>query len=499
MGGRKIRWSAVALAGAALAAVSAPIAASPVAPTPTCFGRTATDVGTPGADRIEGSPGPDVIVARGGDDVIFGGDGRDRICGGSGDDRLDGRYGADVLDAGPGDDHAEGGPGTDLLVGGRGNDRLSGGDGDGGDTLVGGADNDVLYGGDGSDDSDHLFGGASDDFLDGGLGGNDYLYGGSGDDYLASGTVSYEFATAPVAADLVVDWPATNGSGEGVDTFSQVEGIVGSDHDDVLIGDEGHEVLLGRAGNDSIAAGGGADTVGGGTGSDDLDGGAGIDVLSFEDLPTGVTASLRDGTAAGTDVDAFRGFEEIRGSFFDDDLTGDDGPNGIYGRFGADTVLALGGDDLIDRVSQGDAGDGNDMCWDSFAVESCEIQGHVDPPPLPFLAEPVQGEPLQRLDAVRGGVAGGLGRPGKRVEAYVRRLTPAGCWWWDASFDRFVRDVCGTPHGNIVPVQGGEWSLRVDAALGPGVYLVGVKWVKRFPHAQCDGAFEPMCVELDVD
>lgn len=478
--------------------LAAPAAAGRAAePGGVCFGERATIVGTSDDDRIEGTDGRDVILALGGDDVIEGDDGNDRICGGVGADRIDGRYGRDKIDASGGADELRGGPGSDLLVGGGGRDWVRGGDGDaGGDTLVGGDGNDVLYGGDGGQDSDHLFGGEGNDFVDGGLGGLDLLYGGPGNDRLSEGTVSYEFAAGGVMADLGLDVPGPQAAGEGADTFSQVRGVIGSDHPDVVTGDAGPEVFRGRGGGDSIAGGGGPDRVDGGPGADELDGGDGTDIAAFEDSPAGVIASLRDGSADGGTL---AGFEGLEGSYFDDELTGDDGPNTIYGFFGADEAFGLGGNDDIWGASGGDAGDGIDECINAFQVAACESYGHGDPPPLPFVSDPRQGADLDRLDVVRGGTAGGLGVSGDRVEVSIRRTTPNGCWWWDSTRGRFVRDVCGIPHGNVVPVRRGEWSLPVDVKLKPGVYLVGVKWADEFEYIECGGAFAPMCVELDVD
>jgi hypothetical protein len=56
------------------------------ASTPTCLGRKATIVGTPGNDKIIGTSGRDVIVGRGGDDLILGLGGNDVICGNGGHD-----------------------------------------------------------------------------------------------------------------------------------------------------------------------------------------------------------------------------------------------------------------------------------------------------------------------------------------------------------------------------------------------------------------------------
>lgn len=81
---------------------------------PTCAGRTATIVGTAGANEIDGTAGPDVIVGRGGNDDIEGHGGNDVICGNRGNDDLEGDRGNDRLYGGLGYDEAEGGAGGDV-------------------------------------------------------------------------------------------------------------------------------------------------------------------------------------------------------------------------------------------------------------------------------------------------------------------------------------------------------------------------------------------------
>lgn len=183
-----------------------------------CGGRTATIVGTRGADVLRGTRGADVIAGLGGDDRISGGGGNDVICGGAGHDRLVG---------GPGSDRLLGGAGADRLVGGRGNDRLLGGDGR--DRLDGGPGDDALLGGSGSD------------------------------------TALYRSAPRGVEADL----GAGTASGWGADVLRDIEELVGSDYADVLTGGPGDDVLRGRSGDDLLD---GAD------GMDLLDGGPGVDV-----------------------------------------------------------------------------------------------------------------------------------------------------------------------------------------------------------------------------
>ena len=54
-----------------------PIYATPASAAPTCYGKSATIVGTPQADTIRGTPGDDVIVADGGNDNVNGSTGTD--------------------------------------------------------------------------------------------------------------------------------------------------------------------------------------------------------------------------------------------------------------------------------------------------------------------------------------------------------------------------------------------------------------------------------------
>lgn len=97
---------------AAAAGLDAPGAVTVVPPR--CFGRFATIVGGPKADRLNGTRFADVIAGVGGGDLIRGRGGRDRICGGKGRDRLRGGPGRDALRGGPGRDTLRGGPGPDF-------------------------------------------------------------------------------------------------------------------------------------------------------------------------------------------------------------------------------------------------------------------------------------------------------------------------------------------------------------------------------------------------
>lgn len=148
---------------------------------PECHGRTATIVGTPGADVLKGTKRKDVVLALGGNDRIKTYSEADIICAGPGND---------VVDAG---ENGENG-GFDLVLGGPGNDKVTLGrelgtaKGEAGnDVLIGSKGGDNLYGGPGDD---VLYGGPNptynSDFLSGGPG-NDKLYGGPGPNQMNGG------------------------------------------------------------------------------------------------------------------------------------------------------------------------------------------------------------------------------------------------------------------------------------------------------------------------
>jgi Tol biopolymer transport system component len=148
---------------------------------PTCAGRIATVIGTPGKDSLEGTKSKDVIVALGGDDRIKTFTRADVICAGPGDDLIDAGDngeggGSDLVLAGPGNDKVILGPELGRALGEGGADVLLGSKG--GDSLSGGPGNDLLRGGPNPQfNSDFLYGGP----------GNDRIYGGPGPNYVRGG------------------------------------------------------------------------------------------------------------------------------------------------------------------------------------------------------------------------------------------------------------------------------------------------------------------------
>ena len=119
----------------------------------------------------------------------------------------------------------------DIVNGYAGNDTLNGDDGD--DTLNGGANNDTLNGG---DNNDTLIG----------QDGNDTLTGGNGID-----TASYVGAVAGVTVALGTT-AAQNTVGDGTDTLSSIENLIGSDFADTLSGTAGDNTISGGGGDDDV-------------------------------------------------------------------------------------------------------------------------------------------------------------------------------------------------------------------------------------------------------
>lgn len=330
--------------------------------------------GSAGNDQLTGGTAADMLSGGIGRDVLTGRTGDDTLLGEDGDDLLEGGPGADILDGGPGYDavtyaHSESSVLIDLSIGLFTNDAF----GDVftsieqfeatsfSDTLIGTGGPDVFYG---------L---ASDDVLDG-RDGDDVLEGGAGADQLIGGNgfdiASYWRSPAGVQVNLATG--ATTGGDAQGDVFSSIEGLEGSTFGDTLVGDANSNRIYGLDGRDTIDAGDGDDFINGGggpstpgppfpqvpyprfeviggqtmlvgVGGDDLVGGPGNDTVSFEGLQVaghtgntppsgdrivGVTVNLATGVnnnaAAGTTL---TGIENIIGTDYGDDITGDDGPN----------------------------------------------------------------------------------------------------------------------------------------------------------------------------
>ena len=260
--------------------------------------------------------------------------------------------------------------------------------GDGGDTLTGNAVGNHLMGMRGAD---RLNGFDGRDVLDGGAG-NDVIQGGQGADTLIGGdgvdTVSYAASSARVAINLASGAAAGGDArGDHVEGFENIAGsafgdsltgdagnnnLKGNDGDDLLFGLGGDDHLVGGIGNDGIDGGAGNDLIEGGTGADTLIGGDGSDRVSYATSSVAVAVDLGRVAPSGrqsvhggdAEGDHISGFENARGSAFDDVLSGDAGNNSLQGNAGDDILWGRDGDDRLEGGTGADTlsgGKGHDI------------------------------------------------------------------------------------------------------------------------------------------
>jgi hypothetical protein len=229
-------------------------------------------------DRTISSEGDDTYRGNGGNDRFEGGAGNDQIIGGDGDDILTDSFGDDVIKGGPGNDAISGGSGPfDLLQGNEGNDFIVAGNDL--SEIFGGPGNDIFYMGKGLSES---IGGSGDDWIEGTEspasiaigddnnqfqndpnGGHDIMLAGPGDmDFDAEGGddimvgnvvpthrfegmlgfdwATYRGETIAVDADMLVTGAtAVNAPlNEGRDRYDLLEGLSGTNFNDLLRGDD---------------------------------------------------------------------------------------------------------------------------------------------------------------------------------------------------------------------------------------------------------------------
>lgn len=299
-------------------------------------------------------------------DIIRGNDERNDFRGLAGDDILDGR-GHDRDRAEYVDDPTgvtvnlstgtatDGWGGTDTLIS---IEQVRGSEFD--DTLIGDDDRNGLEG-EGGNDLIQGFGG--DDNLEGDAG-NDMLDGGEGFD-----VVGHFDDPNGVDLDLAAG-TATDGWGD-TDTLISIEGVDGSEHDDILRGDDGDNFLDGRQGDDLLEGRGGRDNLHGSQGNDTIDGGAGRDRAEYhrdDDRGghNGVFVDLEVGTATDGfgDADTLISIEDVRGTRYGDTIIGNAVDNEIEGLAGDDTLSGGAGRDEFQGGAGNDIIDGGEALVD---------------------------------------------------------------------------------------------------------------------------------------
>ena len=210
----------------------------------------------------------------------------------------------------------------DLIEAGAGNDFIFAGDGD--DEIYGGADNDTVVQNETSG-SDTIIGGET---------------GGDQDVVDFGSTTDPGGVTVSFTGDEAGTYDVGGGAADG--TFSEIEGITGTNFDDTL-----------DASNDSLGV-----TIAGLDGDDTITGGTGDDALSGWDDDDVIAGGLGDDY-----VDGDAGNDTLDGEAGNDQVIGDDGNDILDGGTGNDTLYAGADDDVLTGGTGADtlfAGAGND-------------------------------------------------------------------------------------------------------------------------------------------
>jgi hypothetical protein len=347
------------------------------------------------------------------------------MYGGGGDDTLDGSAltkfvllegvaGDDVLLPGTFDgDEAFGQGGIDTLSYATRttsttviNGVEAGFDGDG--------DGDLTDAGDENDDPDCfevIATGSGNDLIDNGVCGTATFIPGGGDDDIVnendSDTLSFETSTAGV----VIDLPNLTATGQGTDTWTELENFIGSEFDDTLLTDGSAP----GPGVGNFSGLGGVDTVDGSAATDgisiDLDaldpsdpnddlenaiGGAGNDFIEGNDLNNVLSGNDGDDVLQGEE-----GRDRLNGGAGNDDLEGDGANDTLNGGPGDDSFEGGSGADTVTFVSNTTAGVNVDLSL-GFATSSDSGDDSFDD-----LVEIIVGSNFK--DTITGGPFGGGG------------------------------------------------------------------------------------------
>ena len=199
-------------------------------------------------------------------------------------------------------------------------------------TVFDGSGTDTLYGIEGIDATaydDDIIGNSSSNLLRGRKG-YDYLDGAGGSD-----VADYSGSEGGINVTLQESGETIVADGYGTfDTLVNIEGIYGTDYDDVLVGNSQDNNFRGRIGNDLLDGMGGSDSA-------NYVGAA--SAVNITLAAEGVDTVVNDGDG-GTDT--LRGIENLSGSNFNDVLTGNELTNVLRGSMGNDLLDGKGGLDV---------------------------------------------------------------------------------------------------------------------------------------------------------
>ncbi|TAL46083.1 MAG: calcium-binding protein, partial [Methylovulum sp.] len=185
-----------------------------------------------------------------------------------------------------------------------------------------------------------------------------------------------------VTVALTINKAQQASAGSGRDTLSGIENLTGSHYHDSLSGNRRANTLIGQDGNDSLTGGAGHDRLDGGSGNDLLRGGSGddlftgdtsgndrylggtgVDTVDYSASTDGIIVNLMTAVAqpisTGSGTDILIGIENLVGSLFNDDISGNDQANSLIGLGGADIMRGEGGDDALDGGTGNDILNGN--------------------------------------------------------------------------------------------------------------------------------------------
>ena len=293
--------------------------------------------------------GSDVFYGGGGDDTFYGLSGADTFVGNGGDDWF---FGGDNMLTMRSLDVADYSSATSDITACL-NDGLVTGDATGEDHLdgvegvIGTIYSDAFSG------KDYGTGGVN--YFEGLLGDDSYTGGGgyvpgTGGTWNVVSAMHLDTASSNsyVIASLVDS--TTNGFDDSTGSLQiWSAGVDGIQHtgDDVFLNNQALtniQEVMGSSGDDCLTGGAGRQTFAGLAGADSIDGGNDWDDVDYAMDPNGVTVDLAAGTATDGwgDTDILSGIEEVHGSFYDDNITGDADTNYIQG-LGGDDVLNGGG------------------------------------------------------------------------------------------------------------------------------------------------------------